>query len=520
MGSEPLAITQSAILRARVDPIWFAREVLGLKRKPGEPSLEEDPDGSWELDDWQIQLLEASADIIRHHYGMPTKFNHEGKTMISVRSCQGPGKTFGLALFVHWFGFCFQSLIACTAPKVQQVTTRLFKEFAKIQRRAGPEYSKLMEVYSGKIVWQEDPEWFAIAETGAQPENMQGFHGKYIAVLCDEASGVHEEVFPVMRGALSTGRVAIGLMTGNPTKNTGTFADSHRRSDLAGDYYLMHVSFENSRRVKRKWVEQMIRQYGPKSPAVLVRCYGEFADSDENQLIVLDWIQQARDRWADFDRAHGDGSIPYMRISADVADGGMDDTVITIARHYATITVLLRQLSYNYPPSHGPVMTAEEMLRLWESWGCSVKAGDDLVVDALGVGAGTAGLLMRKGLPVIAYKGGSGAENSERFRNLRVQSYIALRDALRDGQMVFADDFVTAPEWVEVESQLCSIQRKDGGERLEDLVTKLDMKRDGLKSPDRADSIAMQMATRSPALEGLVGGMDLMAVETETWSNY
>jgi hypothetical protein len=119
------------------------------------------------------------------------------------------------------------------------------------------------------------------------------------------------------------------------------------------------------------------------------------------------------------------------------------------------------------------------------------------VVDSLGVGTGCAGELYDRGYRVVRYKGGESSDNDKKWRNRRTQSYLVARDAFRDRLISFADDAVDDP--VELEAQLCSVRRKVvGDDKLEDLVTREEMRREGIKSPDRADSIVMQFATQAP----------------------
>ena len=49
---------------------------------------------------------------------------------------------------------------------------------------------------------------------------------------------------------------------------------------------------------------------------------------------------------------------------------------------------------------------------------------------------------------------------------------------------------------------MCSIKSKPNGERVEDLQTREEMRRDGIKSPDRSDSFVMQFATQAPITIG------------------
>jgi len=439
--------------------------------------------------------------------------NHDGKNFITIRAPHGPGKTFGAAMLMHWFGFCFDGLIACTAPKMDQLKTRLWREFKKIQSRSVKDYASLMQVDTTKITWggsfvdstgkKQTKNWFALAETASSPENLAGFHDRHIMFIVDEASGVPESLYPVVFSALSTGWLRILVLIGNPTKRVGTFAASHLQPEVSKDFYKLHITLDKTTRVKRQWVDQMIRQYGDNSPIVKVRCYGEFADANEHQLIALDWIEQSRNH--DFNIEKGDGSIPNLIVSCDVADGGMDETVITVAHHYQTKTVVKKILRFNFEQSKSPILAAEKCIQIYSAWGGSSSNSDCIIVDSMGVGAGTAGYLMKyaatNSLNVIAYKGGASSDDKERWRNKRVQCYLNLRDAFRDKQICFADDALETREgWSELEAQLCSMKLKPGSDRVEDLISKEELKRSGIKSPDIADSLAMQFANGSASI--------------------
>jgi hypothetical protein len=126
-----------------------------------------------------------------------------------------------------------------------------------------------------------------------------------------------------------------------------------------------------------------------------------------------------------------------------------------------------------------------------------------VVVDALGVGAGTAGELIRRGLNVVPYKGGAASDSPGRWRNRRAQSYLCLRDALRDGKVVFAEGF---PAWDHVCAEVCSVRTRPGQERVEELETKENMRRRGVKSPDRADGLAMAFVDHRTGVPAAAGG--------------
>jgi hypothetical protein len=154
-------------------------------------------------------------------------------------------------------------------------------------------------------------------------------------------------------------------------------------------------------------------------------------------------------------------------------------------------------------------MAGQKALEIYDAWGGDSGNGDDIVIDGMGVGAGTAGFVMkeseeraaasRKPVNVVVYRGGESSDDPKLWRNRRVQSFLVLRNAFRDNLITMSDD--VHPDrnaWSDFEAQLCCIRMKPSNERVEDLVTKEEMKREGVKSPDLADSLAMQFATQAP----------------------
>jgi len=476
--------------RARVDPVWFSQSILGLKTQRGDKDL----GYSWKMDKWQVETQEAVADIWRKINKIKTKFNHEGKNKITIRAGHGPGKTFVIASIMHWFNFCFNGTIIATAPKEKQILTRLWPTFRKIKNRSTKFYRENVDIGATKITWFGDEDRVAHAETANDPDNLAGYHDQYLMFIIDEASGVKEVFFPAIEGALSAGKFVLMILIGNPTKNVGTFYDSHNRRGVRENYYRMHVTPRKSSRMNKSWIKEMVDKYGKDSATVKVRCYGEFADLDQHQLMPLAWIQQANDR-----EFKPDGSIPKLRLSIDVADGGEDESVITVAKIYQTFMYIMHQKTYSYPAAESPILCAQEAMRTFKEYGGCVSRGDDIVVDSIGVGAGTAGYLIQQRQNVVIYRGGSTQHvNTKLYRNRRVQSYLSMRNDYRDGKVVCAENFTDAPD--DFEAQMVSIHTRPGIERVEDLELKESHKARTGFSPDRPDSAAMLWATQPPRL--------------------
>jgi len=467
------------------DPHWFAGQIGVV------------------LDDWQSEMTHAVADVWRRAFGWETYKNHEGLSRFTVRSGHGSGKTYWIAWMMHLFAFIFRGRSPVLAPKLDQVKGRIFGAFADILAGAPDWYKSTIDQQALRIYFKLDKQWYYEAVAAAKPENAQGYHDMFMFIPVEEASGVREDLFPVIDGAMSTGKIVILCYISNPTRTQGTFYDSHRKSGVRDMFYRYHVRAEQIQRPGfQAWLQQLAIKYGTSSPVYKVRGLGEFADLAANQLIALEWLQMARD--TDFESKY-DGSLPRKRISVDCADGGDDRTVTTLAEHYATFLRGLKQRAHDFPMYEAPTLTGKAVADLWDQYDCDGAAGDDVVVDYIGPGTGVVTWLMtnRPDIPVIAYKGGSASDDNKEWDNRRTQSYCVARNSLRDNTVVLNDDFCeSGTDWTDFEAQLCSIRTKPGTEAKETLMTKKEMKQKNIKSPDQADSWVMQYATAQPVLVG------------------
>jgi len=341
-----------------------------------------------------------------------------------------------------------------------------------------------------------DSDWGYIGETATDPDNMSGYHDTPQLVLVDEASAkALDPMFPVVEGAITT-KGSMIVQIGNPTRSQGEFWASHNKKGTKELYYRVHVKPEDSRYVTEEWLLAMKTKYGKDSPVYKTRGLGLFVEQDENQLIALEWLEDAKHEW------ESDGSIPVLKVSGDIADGGEDETVITVALEYQTFTVFKSIHRFSFPPAKSVIMAAEAMVRIAEANNYSAENGDLLIVDGIGVGAGTAGYLLKQNkYNVTIFKAGS-TENvdTKQWRNQKVRSSLVFRDGLRDENIYFDEAFCSELDWDDFTAQACSIKTKVEDERVEDLVSKKEMKRDGIKSPDMFDSAYMIFANQSPQL--------------------
>lgn len=466
MAVQHAEVMRLAAERAIADPQWFYTNILHFPAQ-----------------DWQVEATHAVFDVRRFARGERTVVNHDGLPRVTLRSCHGPGKTQFLGMLSHIWNFTTPGKIAVTAPKEAQLTRRYLPRYRKCLSKAEPSYRQLVEVLGKEIRFLGDPDWGVVLETASDPENLAGYHDTPQLFLVDEASARRlEAMFPVIEGALTTpGSVVVEI--GNPTRTEGEFYNHHMHPQVSKLYYKMHIKPEDAPQlIARSWIDAMIQKYGRESPITKIRAFGEFAAFDEYLLIQPEYIEDALDT-----EEESDGSHPFLRVSIDVADGGTDSTVITVARHYDTFMQVLKQQQFYFKPSVAPLEAYRTAVRMFEGFGGN-KADDVFVVDGLGVGAGTAGKLIEDGYNVTVFKGSQRSSDPERWRNKRVQTYMALYEQFRDGKIRITPGAVDDEE--ELRAHLLSIKRAQS-ER-DDIEPKSKIKRDGLPSPDRGDSLMMQ----------------------------
>jgi len=435
---------------------------------------------------WQLEGFDVVMDLRRDK----PKYNKAKKPRLTIRSCHGTGKTQFLAMLMHLWNFTTYGQIACTAPKQQQLTKRLLPRYRGVMRNALPSYKEMINVLGREINIGCDKDWGASLETATDPESLAGYHDKPQLFLIDEASGKKlDPMYPTIEGALTTAGSCV-VEIGNPTRLDGEFYKHHNDKSCKGLYYRMHIKPSDAPElISQQWLADMATKYGTQSPIYKIRALGEFAAFDDYVLINLEHFEDAID--ADMEP---DGSHPHLRISVDVADGGADATVITAAIHYETFVHILKQKSFHFNPSEAIIDAAETAIRMFEGFD-GRKNFDDFVVDSTGVGAGTAGYLMKKGYNVIRHVGGETSDHPDLYRNRRVQNYITLEKYFREGRIKIDEEGIDDIE--KLRAHLSSIKRNMANQKVDDIQTKEQMKSDGLESPDYGDSLAEQFIDKA-----------------------
>lgn len=432
---------KQASVRARMEPQWYFKNILGVEL--------------WEK---QIDIVNSVRDNER----------------TTVRSSNATGKTFSEAQIALWFLSAFPpAVVIDTAPTHRQVENQFWREF----RRA---YKASKRPLGGKLLKTQfniDENWFAIGFTSKTGEDgleaFQGWHAENILVIVDEASGVHPRVFEAIQGALAGGKVVRVLYCGNPTRNTGDFAESFK-DPL---FHKIHINAFDVPNVKLgrtivpglatlSWVEAMKSRYGVTSDVYLVKVLGEFPKKNSDTLMSVDLVESALD--ADRERYGADEFI-----GVDVARFGDDRSAWVYRKgNYAKVLEILDQSSLALVAG-----TTKKWLKEYP------KAIARLDITG-GLGAGPFEMLQDQPDVSSRVEGvnvAASATDEETYVNLRAEGWYEIAGWLRDAVLEKHED------WYQL-AQPKYLTNLRGKKQLEG---KADMKKRGIKSPDVGDGLAL-----------------------------
>ena len=430
--------------RYRSDPVLFSREVIGISP-----------------DDWQCELLRAVADPeIRR---------------VSCRSGHGVGKSTAVALAAVWHVLMrVPSKTVVTAPTSAQLFDACFAEMKNIAKRLKPPFDDLLEIKSDRIELKSQPETTFIScrtSRQEQPEALAGVHADSVLLLADEASGISPNIFEAASGSMS-GHNATTVLTGNPTRNTGFFYDTHNR--LKDDWYTMHVSCVDSPRVADDFVEDMKKRYSEDSPAYHVRVLGNFPPSEEDTVIPVALIDQAMNNDI---KVHEDTPAIW---GLDVARQGSDSSVLA-KRQGPIVHPLTVWRNLDLMQLTGAVKAE------YDAIDNPAKRPVEIIVDSNGFGAGVLDRLRELDLPARGLNVSERALQKETYLNLRAELWFKVKSWLEGMDVKLPRDDalwaeLAAPRYHFTSSGKLQVESKEA------------MKKRGVASPDRADAVALCLA--------------------------
>lgn len=400
-----------------------------------------------------------------------------GERRISVRSGHGVGKTTVLA----WCIVCilltrFPQKTVCTAPTSKQLFEALAAETKAWFSKLPPELLPLFDIKSESIHLRAAPEesFCSFRTSSAEtPEALAGVHSEHVFLFGDEASGIHEKVYEASSGSMS-GHNATTVLTGNPVRTSGTFFDTHNKPATMAMWRRIHISCVGHPRVTPDFLEDMKARYGEDSNAYRVRVLGEFPKGDDDTVIPLELVEAARHR----DVAPSPTARSIWGV--DVARFGSDSSALAKRKANVLAEPVKEWRGLDIMETTGRIKAEYD----------ATPAGDrplEINVDVNGLGAGVCDRLRELGLPARGINVSESPALGDKYRNQRAELWFKGKEWLAARNCSLCDELLGA--------ELVTARYKFTSNGKLQVESKDDMKKRGIRSPNRADAFLLTLAS-------------------------
>ncbi|NCC41618.1 MAG: hypothetical protein EOM21_19805 [Gammaproteobacteria bacterium] len=367
------------------------------------------------------------------------------RSMVSVASGHGSGKTAALSVIVLWHLTCFpQSVTLLTANDMDQLKATLWKEIglARERIRLGPhgwiaEHIEIMADGTAHVAGFKDT-WFVESKTANEKtaNKLAGRHGEWLLIIADESASLPDGVLTTLRGALTEEHNRM-LMTSQPTRNAGFFYRSHHDLSAAngGDWTSLCFNSLDSPLVSDQAIREMMASYDEDERRV--RLYGLFPEESGRHMQTLKVSERMyrRGRIIQDDEPYG------WVVSGDIASGeGLrDKSAVVVARviGWGDTGPYARRVEV----VDVPLLTNRIRSNVFA--GAIQEHGDPLdavtyVVDSGGLGINVCQDLEDRNRVVTRVNWGNpcfAKRNQDRYLNLRAQAMHQAARAAKEGRL-------------------------------------------------------------------------------------
>jgi len=205
---------------------------------------------------------------------------------------------------------------------------------------------------------------------------------------------------------------------------------------------------------------------------ILYECKFPEEDMMDNQ----GWLPLLSEK--EIERAFVDEDIPFggHRLGCDVAGGG---------RNYSVIVLRAYNMAQKIYKHHEPD-TMKFVGQIVNECDNRHIRGEDVFVDRVGIGKGTYDRLKENRSTTQGVSAGDTAGYSDRFSNLRAEMYWRAREWILAGHKLKRDS-----DWFQLNQVKYKVADSSGKIKI---MSKEEMLRDGIDSPDVADALALTFA--------------------------
>lgn len=373
-----------------------------------------------------------------------------------------------------------EAFVVTTATTAEQVRVVLWREISRAHAKgklAGRmnQTEWLITMPAGN----EEPVAIGRKPQDLNPTAFHGVHARYVLVIFDEATGVHEALWDAADSLISNAESHF-LAVANPDDPLSRMA---KVCKPGSGWHVVKISALETPNftgeqvsteikpflVSQVWVEEKKKVWGETNPMYIAKVLGEFPEYSVDSLIPLAWIRAAQSRWRGDDMPANPN--PVSVLGMDV--GGGSDRNVFAHRYGRRVSVIKEDQE---PDTMKSLSNLQRYL-------LETRAGV-AHVDYIGIGRGVVDRAKQLKLPVVGVNVGEKALDDKAFYNKRAEAYWHLRDLFQ------ADAIDIDPDDEDLAAQLLDIRYDSASGRIL-LESKETMKRRGKRSPDRADAVML-----------------------------
>lgn len=462
-------------------------------------------------------LWERQKEIIRSVVKNP---------LTCAKGCHSSGKTWSAAGLVLWWLARFpQGKVFTTGPTGRQVKI-FWKDIAAARMESRVCMQLLPEPNATGL--NISPDRYALGASSSAGVNIQGFKGRDVLIICDEAPGIVDDVWDGIQGLRMGGHVRL-LELGNPVVSSGHFYDSfHRdrgiynplsisafdtpnlqRPDGSGPFTIEELLAMNEDElainpyrglITRAAVVERYKTWGPSHPKYLARVLAQFPKADPYSVFPLEWLERAKREPSEKELRLTE-RFTKVQVGIDVAGAGSDETVLTVRIG----GIILEQHFWLDPDPRGAVLAILRRLSqgrvVWTFGGeppewfsrIHITGIVVVVIDIIGIGYNFALHVGDAGFPVFGFQAGGRAIDPTQFVNQKAEAHMAVNGYMKDNEVSNLVDEETA-------AQMSTIRWRETSRGLTEIESKEDRNKRGIPgSPDRAESVIMSFLKIRPA---------------------
>jgi hypothetical protein len=425
------------------------------------------------------------------------------------------------------------ALTITTATNFQQVKTILWPHIRRMVTRHNlPGRTNTTEW----IVDRPNDEGTELAAYGFSANDndeaaVQGRHAPHFLIVVDEAGGISHELGKALYSLLTGGHTRM-LLIGNPsTEEENTWfqrrCESGRKNTNViriGIYDTPNFTGEDvgmcrscpdgvpdhkisTHLVDKRWEEEVIDEFGKDSAYVEARAHARFPTQIQDKVLPVTWLESA------METTESSVTSGVIKLGVDVAADGGDEFVIAEVDGFKGRIVHSSAGAENENSAVVSDRILDEILRAEATHKArGINAQVRVKIDTIGVGWGVVGDLTRRGEEgkhhalIVPVNVARNASEPQKFANQRAEMWWNLRTMIQPRQqlMQLMDDNAVKQVRVDVydgpvlldidtrvKAQLTGPMYRPGSGGSIQIEKKSEMKRRGLRSPDRAEALLL-----------------------------